>query len=520
MDHFLPRRWFLAEVGRGTLLATLGPVVACDLGFAPQVACAEESDIRLEFGSYEPLVAFLQETPIDALQTQIVRKLADGTSLKDLVGSAALANARTFGGEDYIGFHTFMALSPSLRMSSRMPKGEEALPILKVLYRNTHRIQDVGGRSQEVLRSLDTTSAGALSHEALQQAVHHRKITEAEVTLSRLVGQDPQLGLEALLPLVAEYPEVHRTVLPYRAWDMQQMMGTKYALTFLRQSLRYCVKAQPAQVSEWSQTGKMLINLLDEFQLEGKVSGTKPLDDGHFLELSKTFSTASPLDSAQAAATALAEGFYPHAIGEAISLAATQLVLRDCGRLPQWEDRLKPAGSVHGDSVGVHACDSANAWRNLARVSTGRSVFACIIIGAWQVARDREASGNHFQDPLPYPYHLSRLQGLDADGLLARLKESIQNNLQANAAAIVHRYGEQGFSETPVFDLLLRYAVSEDGALHAEKYFSTVWDDFHETRPSVRWQHLVALARVTASEFGKPAAGQREARELLGLENS
>jgi len=31
------------------------------------------------------------------------------------------------------------------------------------------------------------------------------------------------------------------------------------------------------------------------------------------------------------------------------------------------------------------------------------------------------------------------------------------------------------------------YAVSEDGALHAEKYFYTVWDDFHATRPSARW---------------------------------
>ena len=57
----------------------------------------------------------------------------------------------------------------------------------------------------------------------------------------------------------------------------------------------------------------------------------------------------------------------------------------------------------------------------------------------------------------------------------------------------------------------------EDGALHAEKYFYTVWDDFHATRPSARWRHLMALSRVTASEFGKSAEGQEEARQLLGL---
>ena len=33
------------------------------------------------------------------------------------VAAAALANARAFGGEDYVGFHTMMALSPSYAMS-------------------------------------------------------------------------------------------------------------------------------------------------------------------------------------------------------------------------------------------------------------------------------------------------------------------------------------------------------------------------------------------------------------------
>jgi hypothetical protein len=71
--------------------------------------------------------------------------------------------------------------------------------------------------------------------------------------------------------------------------------------------------------------------------------------------------------------------------------------------------------------------------------------------------------------------------------------------------------------EGPVFERLLRYAITEDGALHAEKYFQTVHDDFYSTRPAFRWRHLVALARVTASEYGYAAAGQEEARSLLGI---
>ena len=60
-----------------------------------------------------------------------------------------------------------------------------------------------------------------------------------------------------------------------------------------------------------------------------------------------------------------------------------------------------------------------------------------------------------------------------------------------------------------------RYAVSEDGALHGEKYYNTVREEFAWTRPAFRWRQLVALARVTASECGRPAPGIAEARELL-----
>ena len=64
---------------------------------------------------------------------------------------------------------------------------------------------------------------------------------------------------------------------------------------------------------------------------------------------------------------------------------------------------------------------------------------------------------------------------------------------------------------------MLRYAVSEDGALHAEKYYRTVSEEFVATRLAFRWRQLTALARVTASEYGRPAAGYVEARALLKL---
>jgi hypothetical protein len=62
---------------------------------------------------------------------------------------------------------------------------------------------------------------------------------------------------------------------------------------------------------------------------------------------------------------------------------------------------------------------------------------------------------------------------------------------------------------------MLKYAISEDGSLHAEKYYRTVSEEFTNTRPAFRWRQLIALARVTASEYGRPALGYAEAKELL-----
>ena len=137
-------------------------------------------------------------------------------------------------------------------------------------------------------------------------------------------------------------------------------------------------------------------------------------------ELSLTIFRSTPEQAAAAAASALAEGMIPDAVGEAISLAANQLILRDHGRTPRDEVSGKPIGSVHGDSIGVHACDSAGAWRNLARAARPRNTFACLILGAYQAALDRGNRGGDFLnwEPLPLARHVAEVKATDPHGLL------------------------------------------------------------------------------------------------------
>lgn len=511
------RRDFLADVGRGMLVATVGFEVSRELGLAS--ALADESD-ALTFGAMEPLVCLMQETPAAKLLPALVEKLQAGTEIKQLVAAAALANARTFGGEDYVGFHTMMALSPAYQMSLEMPKESQALPVLKVLYRNSNRIQEHGGKKSEVLHRVKAAelSSDRAAYEVLHEQVRSKNVNAAEQTLAAIAARSPEEAFDQLLYTVQDRTEVHRVVMPYRAWDLLGLVGKEQAHTMLRQSVRYCVQSESWPRSAKSDDPRILLpKLLEEHKLMGKAPGERSAEDAWVDQLSQTIFKSTAEQAAAAVAAALAEGMQPAAVGEAVTLAANQLVLRDMGRRPNEETTGKPIGSVHGDSIGVHASDSANAWRNMARASSTRNCFASLILGAYQVALDRTQRGGDFLNwqPLPVARHVEQTKTTDPGALIREAEEAIRGNLQARASAIVHRYGELGHPPRAVFELLLKYAVSEDGALHAEKFYRTCSEEFASTRAAFRWRHLVALARVTASEFGRAAAGMAEARALL-----
>ena len=112
----------------------------------------------------------------------VIDRLAHGTDLREIVAAAALANARTFGGEDYVGFHAFMALMPAYEMSKDSHSDRKALPVLKVLYRSTNQIQTKGGRSSEVLHPIDALPlpTGLSGRDALVDAARHAQVDRAE----------------------------------------------------------------------------------------------------------------------------------------------------------------------------------------------------------------------------------------------------------------------------------------------------------------------------------------------------
>ena len=497
------RREFLADVGRGMLAGSVGVSLATELGLGS--VFAEDGADFPTFGELEPLVSLMQDAPLAKLQPLLVEKLRGGTDLRTLTAAGALANARTFAGQDYTGFHTFMALAPAYEMSRALPEARRALPILKVLYRNTNRIHEFGGRSKQILRNVEPAKipANSPTGELLRKATRSGDFARAESTFAALVNERPGEAFNHLQYSVRDEINVHRVVLAWRAWSMLDIAGKEHSHTLLRQSVRFCVKSErsgrPAAIRG------LLPKLLETHKLPGRKAGSRKADDGWINEMSRLVFAGTREQAADAAAAALAEGFTTADVGEAISLAANRLVLNDRGRGKPGSSKLKPMGSVHGASVGVHASDAANAWRNIARVSNELNAFASLIIGAYHTAGQRGAVPDE-------PFHAKALAAVTekgSDALLGETRSAIRGRDQARASALVERYGELGYPLRPVMDLLLGFAVSEDGALHAEKYYHTVEEEFRTTREKFRWRQPVALARVTASEYGlSPSASK------------
>ncbi len=512
------RRQFLSQVGKGMVVASVGLAAAQDMGLASK-ALALEGDEKLNYGKDESLVAFIQETPADKLLPLVHEKWKSGTSLKQLVGAAALANARAFGGEDYIGFHTLMALMPAYQMSKELPDNEAPLPVFKVLHRNARRLDETGGHTNDVLHAVTPMQGDAqLGTFDVRDAARRVDNAAAERILATFAQKGAKEAFNALLAEVEDETEIHRVALPYRAWDLLSIVGEEHALSLLRQSLRYCTKAEPKSNKG---TREALAKAFDQHKLEGFAIGNKVADANWLNEMCNTLLSVGAAGAMDVAAAVLKEGYAPDSLCQAASMAANQIVLRDPGRPAKWSNPEKPEGSVHGDSVGVHSSDCVNAWRNIIRVANDRNKVAGTLLVAFQVARDATNStlgATLANSPArPFTTDLDRCKGDNPSEILAVVEEAIRGKDQALACAAVHRLGLVNADSAPIFALLRKYAISEDGALHAEKYYRTVSEEYANLPEAFRWRELSALARVTASEYGYAAPGYAQSRELLRL---
>jgi hypothetical protein len=414
-----------------------------------------------------------------------------------------------------------MAMLPALEMSRSLPAARQPLPVLKVLYRNAQQIQEVGTTSQAALEALaeaehaaehaDDGDLGVQIRDACRVADFRR----GENLLAK-VAHEPLDAFNALQPAVQDDLNVHRFVFAHRVYGLVGLLGKEYSYAMLRQCVRFCADHERGRIANKhpeSPIRAILPKLLDQYKLDGKQLGKRDPGDAAVEALANTIYNSSRDVAAEAAAAALAEGIDPEVVGEAVSLASNLYVLR------QGADKWR----THGDSAGVHSSDATNAFRNMARISEPRHTVAGLVVAAYHAG----VQDDPYQTPAyPTDEHRAAIKAEDAKALLAETEDAIRNNDQGRATAAIGIYGEKGFAVEPVFELMRKYAISEDGRLHGEKYYHTVREEYETIRPAFRWRQIVGLARVTASAYGYNredqhgfrAAGYEEACRLLGVE--
>ena len=504
------RRDFARVMGLSLAAACGGRIYG--RGFAPALG-GFAFDETLDFGRLEPLASAMQDLEADQAVARCVELLRAGTSANDLAAAAALANARTFGGEDYVGFHCMMAILPALEMAPKMGAGVAALPLLKVIHRNTKRIREVGGRKSEKMRRLPATEKAADAGAALLAAERSADQARSQMIFAAEVRADPVAAFALLEPVIRDNLDVHQVVLAWRSFDLMRISGADYADTLLVQALRSCVdreRDRQARKLALPESRAAVDAAAASYGAVKAIEGrAAPIGDEQLDAAARRFMTASKAESLTAVGTMLGKGYGFAAVHSALCLAAVRLLLHDPGHKVA-QNGLR-VGAVHGASIGVHAADSANAWRHIALALPGQA--ATIAAGAaWHTAGQASAMN------VEAPAHESArgdVEKLAPERLIDELDRAVAEGEHLRAAALAERAGKVGLDADLVVRRLASVMVADDGRLHHEKFFHTAVEEFGRTPNAFRWEWITALARVAASGAGSPAAGVEAAREHL-----
>src|SRR5205085_7801726 len=185
-----------------------------------------------------------------------------------------LVNLVTFGGSEYVGFHTDIAMLPEMEMNCQLMDESQSLPVMKVLYRNAKQIQSVGGASKttlEAIHAAEHATEGLPGDAGVQIRDACRKLdVESGERLLAEVGGKPIDAFNALQPAIQDDLNVHRFVFAHRTYGLVGLLGEDYSYSILRQCVRLCVDHERGRVDHdqpESPIRALMPKLLDQYKL-------------------------------------------------------------------------------------------------------------------------------------------------------------------------------------------------------------------------------------------------------------
>jgi hypothetical protein len=460
----------------------------------------------------EPLVQFVEETTPEHIVARTHQKLASGTSVKDMLLASALAVVRSSDlppGHHGGPLHPLAGLHAVRNIAARLPAEYAHLPVIQnVAVANKHIHSPAMGpfilaEAQPVSENDSVEATLEAFRNAVSRGVYNACDHYFLYLLQRLT---PMQVLEQLLQvgIAKNQLDDHYFLFPVFTWRALEYFGWEYAKYIGRAPVRYITRpTAPVSLDE-------VDGLIARYRLLERDLRFATGDDetGAVTALADEIGRSDQFaEIPEMLARALADGLSLEGAGEGLSVGGSTLFLR----------------SQTGNPMDVHINTGANTRRYLLRqpeLSLRTKLQALLV---WHTGPEvRMAQRMLATDPQPEPDRVAALPYRTQDALLHEIEQLIgrlpvgerlpKANLATwrstdevkQAAALAQQYEASGYAPEPLITLVGKIACRDNFTeMHAFKHHQATYEEFHTTRSSLRWRHLVAAVQASAISHGR-----------------
>jgi len=472
----------------------------------------------------EPLVQFVEETPPDRIVAATHDKLAAGTPVKEMLLASGLAVVRSSDlppGHHGGPLHPLAGLHAVRHIAARLPGEYAMLPVIQnVAVANKHIHSPAMGPfiladAKPVSEKDDVEATLQSFRYAVSRGVYNACDHYFLYLLERL---SPMQVLEELLQVAIPKNQLddHYFLFPVFTWRALEYFGWEYARFIGRAPVRYITRpTDPTSLEE-------IDRLIDKHGLLERELRAKTGDDetAAITALADEIGRCSKFTEVpEMLAQALGDGVSLEGAGEGLSVGGSTLFLR----------------SQTGNPMDVHINTGANTRRYLLRqpeLSVRTKLRALLM---WHTGPEvRMAQRMLAPDIQPEPERVAALPFHTQDELLGEIEQLIGRlpvgerlpaaNLASwrstdevkQAAALAQQYADRAYAPEALITLLGKIACRDNFTeMHALKHHQATYEEFHATRPSLRWRHLVAAVQAAAISHGRIQDIYEHAAEVM-----
>jgi hypothetical protein len=474
----------------------------------------------------EPLVQFVEETAPADIVAHTHDKLAGGTPVKDMLLAGALAVVRSSDlppGHHGGPLHPLAGLHAVRNIAARLPSEYAPLPVIQnVAVANKHIHSPAMG--PYILAEAQPVSEGdgvEATLESFRVAAGRGVYNACDHYFLYLLGRlSPMQVLEHLLHVAIPKNQLddHYFLFPVFTWRALEYFGWEYAKYIGRAPVRYVTRpSMPASLEDVD----TLIAKFGLLERELRVA-TGEDETAAITALAEEIGRVSRFSAIpEMLARALADGLSLEGAGEALSVGGSTLFLR----------------SQTGNPMDVHINTGANTRRYLLRqpeLSLRTKLRALLM---WHTGPEvMMAQRMLAPDIQPEPDRVAALPWHTQDDLLTEIEELISSlpvgerlpkaglatwrstDEVKQAAALAQQYASSGYGPEALITLLGKIACRDNFTeMHALKHHQATYEEFHATRPSLRWRHLVAAVQAAAISHGRIQDVYEHAAEVMAF---